>query len=66
MADHATPNLPARDLAATSAFYRELGFHEVYRDDGWMILSREHHPGVLPAPWGGPRQQRRELLPAAG
>lgn len=40
MTDRATPNLPARDLAATSAFYSRLGFTEVFRDHGWMILSR--------------------------
>ena len=40
MSDTATPNLPARDFAATSAFYAELGFTEGYRDDGWMILTR--------------------------
>jgi catechol 2,3-dioxygenase-like lactoylglutathione lyase family enzyme len=40
MADHATPNLPARDFAATTAFYARLGFEEDYRSDGWMILSR--------------------------
>jgi catechol 2,3-dioxygenase-like lactoylglutathione lyase family enzyme len=40
MADHATPNLPARDFAATAAFYAKLGFAEHYRSDGWMILSR--------------------------
>lgn len=40
MADRATPNLPARDLVATSAFYTALGFEEDYRDDGWMILVR--------------------------
>jgi catechol 2,3-dioxygenase-like lactoylglutathione lyase family enzyme len=40
MADHATPNLPARDFDATSAFYAKLGFEEDYRSDGWMILSR--------------------------
>jgi catechol 2,3-dioxygenase-like lactoylglutathione lyase family enzyme len=40
MTDHATPNLPARDFAATSAFYAALGFVEDYRSDGWMILSR--------------------------
>jgi catechol 2,3-dioxygenase-like lactoylglutathione lyase family enzyme len=40
MADHATPNLPARDFAATAAFYAKLGFEEDYRSDGWMILSR--------------------------
>lgn len=40
MADTATPNLPARDFAATAAFYAKLGFEEGYRSDGWMILSR--------------------------
>jgi hypothetical protein len=40
MADRVTANLPARDMAATSAFYARLGFTERYRDDGWMILSR--------------------------
>lgn len=40
MTDHATPNLPARDFAATAAFYAKLGFAEDYRSDGWMILSR--------------------------
>ncbi len=41
MADQATPNLPARDFSATSAFYAALGFTEDYRDDGWMILTRD-------------------------
>lgn len=40
MADRATPNLPARDFAATSAFYAALGFDQGYRSEGWMILSR--------------------------
>lgn len=40
MTDHATPNLPSRDFAATSAFYAGLGFTEGWRDDGWMILNR--------------------------
>ena len=40
MADHATPNLPAGDFAATSAFYARLGFSELWRDEGWMILVR--------------------------
>ncbi len=43
MPDRATPTLPSRDFAATSAFYSALGFTESYRDDGWMILS---HGGV--------------------
>jgi catechol 2,3-dioxygenase-like lactoylglutathione lyase family enzyme len=40
LADYATPNLPARDFAATCAFYARLGFAEFYRSDGWMILAR--------------------------
>jgi catechol 2,3-dioxygenase-like lactoylglutathione lyase family enzyme len=40
MADHATPNLPARDFSAMAVFYAKLGFEEDYRSDGWMILSR--------------------------
>ena len=40
MADHATPNLPSPDFAATSRFYGELGFSETWRDEGWMILTR--------------------------
>ena len=40
MADHATPNLPARDFQATSDFYGLLGFAERYCDTGWMILER--------------------------
>lgn len=38
--DRATPNLPSRDYAATSAFYARLGFVERFRDDSWMILER--------------------------
>ncbi|PZO06754.1 MAG: bleomycin resistance protein [Alphaproteobacteria bacterium] len=40
MADHATPNLPARDFDATAKFYGALGFEQGWRDDGWMILER--------------------------
>lgn len=40
MADHATPNLPARDFGATAVFYAKLGFEQDYRSEGWMILSR--------------------------
>ena len=38
--DHATPNLPSRDLEATSQFYAGLGFEETWRDRSWMILKR--------------------------
>lgn len=40
MPDYATPNLPARDFDITSAFYAALGFAEIWRDPGWMILER--------------------------
>lgn len=38
--DLATPNLPSRDFAVTSAFFAALGFHEAWRDPTWMILER--------------------------
>jgi len=38
MTDRATPNLPSRDFDATFRFYRQLGFDQQWRDDGWMIL----------------------------
>jgi aminoglycoside 6'-N-acetyltransferase I len=40
MPDRSTPNLPSRDLVATSAFYARLGFRETFRDEGWLILER--------------------------
>lgn len=40
MVDHATPNLPSRDLDATAAFYRTLGFEVGFHDPGWLILER--------------------------
>jgi catechol 2,3-dioxygenase-like lactoylglutathione lyase family enzyme len=55
MADRITANLPSRDFAATSAFYRKLGFEEAFRDEGWMILCRGPleveffpHPDLVP------------------
>lgn len=54
--DHATPNLPSRDLEVTSAFYAKLGFEQGWKDDGWMILKRGsttleffHHPDLNPS-----------------
>ena len=41
MVNRATPNLPSRDLGATSDFYRRLGFAEEYRDTGWLIMARD-------------------------
>lgn len=40
MADYSTPNLPAREFAATEAFYHRLGFETVFKEAGWMILER--------------------------
>src|SRR2546422_9892814 len=40
MADRATPNLPSRDLVATSQYYARLGFRETFRDEGWLIVER--------------------------
>lgn len=40
MTDRATPNLPARNMDATAAFYEKLGFKVQYKDAGWMILLR--------------------------
>ncbi|MBL8657527.1 MAG: bleomycin resistance protein [Altererythrobacter sp.] len=40
MTDSATPNLPARDFAASEAFYHALGFSTSDKGDGWMILER--------------------------
>lgn len=41
MTDYATPNLPSRDFGITEAFYGALGFERGWRDDGWMILTRD-------------------------
>ncbi|PXA67165.1 bleomycin resistance protein [Cryobacterium arcticum] len=38
--DRAVPNLPSRDFDATEAFYTAVGFERVFRDAGWMILTR--------------------------
>ena len=40
MTDHATPNLPSRDFAATVEFYAAFGFRVSFRSPGWMILER--------------------------
>ena len=36
-----TANLPSRDFDATEAFYAQLGFEKDFRNDGWLILSRD-------------------------
>ena len=56
MSDRVTPTLPSRDLAATSAFYGRLGFREVFRDAGWLIVARgalqlEFFPHPALDPW---------------
>ena len=36
-----TANLPSRNFDATERFYATLGFQTDFRNDGWMILSRD-------------------------
>jgi len=55
MADRTTPNLPSRDLVATSLFYARLGFRQTFRDEGWLIMERgplqiEFFPTANPNP----------------
>lgn len=38
--DRAVPNLPSRNFDAPEAFYGGFGFGRVFRDEGWMILTR--------------------------
>jgi catechol 2,3-dioxygenase-like lactoylglutathione lyase family enzyme len=40
MVDRAVPNLPSRDLQATSTFYGAFGFAELHRDENWLVLRR--------------------------
>ena len=40
MTDRAVPNLPSRDLAATATFYGGIGFVQIHRDEGWLVLRR--------------------------
>jgi len=42
VADHATPNLPARDFLKTERFYGKLGFAASYRSGHWLILQNGH------------------------
>lgn len=36
-----SPILPSRDITATEAFWTQLGFLTVYRDDRYLLLRRE-------------------------
>jgi catechol 2,3-dioxygenase-like lactoylglutathione lyase family enzyme len=36
-----TANLPSRDFDATEEFYATLGFRTDFRNEDWMILSRD-------------------------
>ncbi|MHA7818121.1 MAG: bleomycin resistance protein [Erythrobacter sp.] len=54
--DLATPNLPSTNFEATSRYYGALGFHETWRDGGWMVLKLRNiclefflHPDLEPA-----------------
>lgn len=55
MTDRTVPNLPARDLERTAAFYGRCGFEPTYRSDSWLILRRGeleleffHFPELVP------------------
>ncbi|MFJ4171153.1 bleomycin resistance protein [Paenarthrobacter sp. NPDC089714] len=41
MPDRAVPNLPSADFDVTEAFYGGFGFERVFRDEGWLILTRD-------------------------
>lgn len=41
MLEKLSPILPARDIAATEAFWQRLGFATVYRDDEYLLQKRE-------------------------
>ncbi|MFB2581340.1 bleomycin resistance protein [Herbiconiux sp. P15] len=38
--DRAVPNLPSAEFDTTQAFYTGFGFECLFRDAGWMILTR--------------------------
>lgn len=49
--DLAVPNLPSSDFDVTEAFYGGFGFERLFRDQGWMILTRaELQLEFFPAP----------------
>lgn len=41
MLEKLSPILPARDIAATEAFWQRLGFHTVYCDPAYLLMKRE-------------------------
>ena len=52
---HLADGVPARDIAATEAFWQRLGFHTVYRDASYLLQKREgaevhffHHAALDP------------------
>jgi catechol 2,3-dioxygenase-like lactoylglutathione lyase family enzyme len=56
MLEKLSPILPARDMAATEAFWQRLGFHTVFDDADYLLMKREgaevhffHHPALDPA-----------------
>ena len=67
MSDAATPNLPSRDFKDTSEFFLRLGFVDVWRDDGWLILKRG---GItlefFPLPRFRPCSEQFQLLSSIG
>jgi catechol 2,3-dioxygenase-like lactoylglutathione lyase family enzyme len=56
MLEKLSPILPARDIAATEAFWQRLGFVTIYIDPDYLLQTREgaevhffHHPDLDPA-----------------
>ena len=56
MLEKLCPILPARDLAATEAFWQRLGFHTEYLDAEYLLMKRDGaevhffaHPALDPA-----------------
>ena len=41
MTNRITANLPAIDFGVTAEFYQKLGFTVDFRDQGWMIMTRD-------------------------
>lgn len=55
MLEKLSPILPARDMAATEAFWQRLGFDTVYSDADYLLMKREgaevhffHHAALDP------------------
>ncbi|MFN0022931.1 MAG: bleomycin resistance protein [Parvularculaceae bacterium] len=41
MLEKLSPILPARNIAVSEAFYAQLGFRTIYRDDAYLLMKRQ-------------------------